>query len=147
MIDMADRLITINIRKYLSTQPRTKRARKAVKYIRERVSHFTKIKIENVKLGYDLNNLIFKEYSRSMRPVKLRVKIGTDTADVLPFAEGAHEKAQALAKQAAAKPEKKPLLGIKKQEAKPEEKKAPAPEPQAKPATHPKQAEKPEKAN
>ena len=86
---MADRLLTINIRKYLVTQPRTKRARKAVKYIRERVSHYTKIKEENVKLGGELNNLIFKKYSRTMVPVKVRVKIGTDTADVLPFSEGA----------------------------------------------------------
>ncbi len=144
---MVDRLITINLRKYLSTQPRTKRARKAVKYIRERVGHFTKIKTENVKLGYELNNLIFKEYSRSMRPIKLRVKIGTDTADVLPFIEG--EPAKIQAPQQASKPEKRPLVGIKKQEpkqdAKQEEKKDPAP--QAKQTTHPKQAEKKEKAN
>ncbi len=130
---MVDRLITLNIRKYLATQPRTKRARKAVKYVRERVSHFTKIKQENVKLAYDLNNLIFKEYSRSMRPLKLRVKIGTDTADVLPFREVEPTKT------VAAKDEKKPFIKIKKQETKPEEKKAAAPTaPAATPAQPPK---------
>lgn len=85
---MAERLITINLRKYLVKQPRTKRARKAARYVKERVAHYTKLNPENVKLGYDLNNLIFKYYSRSMVPLKVRVKIGTDTADVLPYIEG-----------------------------------------------------------
>jgi ribosomal protein L31E len=113
---MADRLITINIRKYLVTQPRTKRARKAAKYIRERVAHYTKLKPENVKLGMELNNLIFKEYSRRMVPVKVRVKMGTDTADVLPFVEESAQKEQTVAttKDAKKSGEKKPLLQITK---------------------------------
>ena len=123
---MADRLITINIRKYLVTQPRTKRARKAVKYIRERVAHYTKLKPENVKLGYDLNNLIFKYYSIRMVPVKVRVKIGTDTADVLPFIDESMKKTAAASPTAPKtapttpqkKPEeaKKPMVSIKKKE-------------------------------
>jgi ribosomal protein L31E len=138
MNDMADRLITINIRKYLATQPRTKRARKAVRYVRERVAHFTKMKPENIKLGYELNNLIFKEYSRSMRPLKVRVKMGTDTADVLPFKE---EVPGQPAQQAAAKEEKKPLFRIKKQEPKPAEKKESQPQPATKKEAQPKQKE------
>lgn len=86
---MPERLLTINIRKYLVNQPRTKRAKKAAAYVRERVAHYTKIPEENVKIGYDLNNLIFKHYAKSMVPLKLRIKIGTDTADVLPFKEDA----------------------------------------------------------
>ena len=65
---MVDRLLTINIRKYLSTQPRTKRARKAARYIRERVSHYTKIKEENIRLSQELNALIFKVYWKHMTP-------------------------------------------------------------------------------
>ncbi|MCW6160486.1 MAG: hypothetical protein LVQ95_05385 [Candidatus Micrarchaeales archaeon] len=107
---MAERLITINLRKYLVKQPRTKRARKASRYVRERIAHYTKINPENVKIGYDLNNLIFKYYSRKMVPLKVRVKIGTDTADVLPYTEG---KAEAPKEE---KKGKKPLLSITKKE-------------------------------
>jgi ribosomal protein L31E len=119
---MADRLLTINIRKYLVTQPRPKRAKKAAKYIRERVSHFTKIRQENIRLGNELNNLIFKRYSRTMVPVKVRVKIGTDTADVLPFVEETAKKPEAMAKDAKKPDEKKSLIKIKKKEEKAPEK-------------------------
>lgn len=81
--------MTLGIRKYLVKQPRTKRARKAVKFIRNRVAHYTKLSEENVKISPKLNNIIFKYYARHMTPVKLTVKIGTDTADVLPFEEKA----------------------------------------------------------
>ena len=110
MTTMAERLLTINIRKYLSTQPRTKRPRKAAQYIRERVAHYTKIKEENVKLSYKLNELIFKKYAKSMVKVKLRVKIGTDTADVLP-AEMPTD-----AQQTGKNEQKKPFFSIKKSE-------------------------------
>ncbi len=111
---MAERLLTLNIRKYLVTQPRTKRARKAVKFVRERVAHYTKIKEENVKIAYTLNNLIFKHYAKSMLPLKLRVKIGTDTADVLPFSEPKKEEPKQQA--AGQKQEKKGLFSIGKKE-------------------------------
>ncbi len=107
---MAERLITINLRKYLVKQPRTKRARKASRYVRERIAHYTKLDPENVKIGYDLNNLIFKHYSRKMVPLKVRVKIGTDTADVLPYVEG---KAEAPKEE---KKGKKSLFSITKKE-------------------------------
>lgn len=131
---MVDRLLTINIRKYLVTQPRTKRARKAAKYIKERVAHYTKLKVENVRMGQELNNLIFKEYSRRMVPVKVRVKIGTDTADILPFVEEGAKKEQAVAatKDAKKGTEKKPLLQITKNpEPKKKEAQAPKAQPQA----------------
>lgn len=128
---MAERLITINIRKYLSTQPRTKRARKAAGYIRERVAHYTKLQEENVKLSYKLNELIFKKYAKSMVPVKLIVKIGTDTADVLPAemptdarkAEGQNEHK-----------EKKSFFSIKKNEKPASTPASPSPSQSAKPA-------------
>ncbi len=120
---MADRLITINIRRYLVNQPRTKRARKAVKYIRERVAHYTKIPEENIKMSYDLNALIFKQYSRTMVPVKLRIKIGTDTADILPFQEIPTKPTTATTEQ---KKEKKPIIS-KEQPKKEEPKQAQQP--------------------
>ncbi|MFI5412508.1 MAG: hypothetical protein ACHQX1_01305 [Candidatus Micrarchaeales archaeon] len=119
---MVDRLMTINIRKYLVTQPRTKRARKAAKYIKERVAHYTKMDIENVKMSTDLNALIFKYYSRHLVPVKVRVKMGTDTADILPFIDENSKKIHTSQVITAATPakdtkkttEKKPFLGITK---------------------------------
>lgn len=86
---MPERILTLNIRKYLVHQPIGKRRNKAIKYIRERVSHYTKVKLENVKISQQLNNLVFTKYSRTMTPLKLNVKIGTDTADVFPFSEQA----------------------------------------------------------
>jgi ribosomal protein L31E len=95
---MAERILTLNMRKYLVNQPRTKRLRKAIRYVRERVSHFTKIKEENVKISMQLNSVIFKKYSKSMPPLKLSVKIGTDTADVFPFSEKPVQKQEVKAK-------------------------------------------------
>ena len=92
---MAERLITLNIRRYLVKQPRPKRARRAMRYIRERVAHYTKIVPENIRIGQDVNNAVFKHYAKYMNPIKLRVLIGTDTADVLMFKEGASADAKA----------------------------------------------------
>jgi ribosomal protein L31E len=120
MNEMVDRILTINLRNYLVMQPRPKRARKAVAYIRDRVAHYTKIKPENIKLGYDLNALIFKHYARRMSPVKVRVKIGTDTADVLPFTE---ETKKAVAPKTEAKGTPKEAKKEEKKAEKKEEKK------------------------
>jgi ribosomal protein L31E len=38
---MASRIITINMRKYLSTQPRTRRIKRSMRYLRERIAHYT----------------------------------------------------------------------------------------------------------
>ncbi|MDE1856945.1 MAG: hypothetical protein KGH98_02565 [Candidatus Micrarchaeota archaeon] len=97
---MAERLLTINIRKYLVTQPRNKRANKAVKYVRDRVAHYTKTMPDNVKLSKELNSEIFKRYSKSMNPVKMSVSITNDIASVTLFA-------QKTAPQQAAAPAKK----------------------------------------
>ncbi len=78
-------LLTINIRKYLVGQPRTKRARKAVIYVRERVAHFTKTDIENVRIDQELNSVIVKKYSKTMTPVRMNVKLEGGKAIAEPF--------------------------------------------------------------
>lgn len=84
---MQNRLITINIRKYLSTQPRTKRINKNVKFLIARVAHLTKVAPENVKIDQNLNTLIFKKYSKTMVPMKVNVSIDNGMATVTQFAE------------------------------------------------------------
>ncbi len=136
---MTDRVLTINIRKYLVTQPRSKRARKAIKYIRERVAHYTKLSEDNVKMSQKLNNLVFKYYSRRMVPVKLNVKIGTDTAEVVPFEDNKPQPAQ----QPAGKEKRSPIADLKKAVVKVVPKQEPATQPaEAKPKEkHPAQAD------
>ena len=70
---MAERLITLNLRRYLVEQPVTKRQRKAISYIRERVAHYTKVDINNVKIDMPLSESVIKYYSRKMKPIKLSV--------------------------------------------------------------------------
>lgn len=90
---MANRLITINIRRYLARQPRVKRSKKAIALIRGQVARFAKVAPENVKLSQELNALVFKKYSKRMIPVKLNVAIENGRATVTPFSEkGAAEK-------------------------------------------------------
>ena len=89
---MQNRLITINIRKYISTQPRTKRINKTVKFLIERVSHLTKINPDNVKIDQNLNTLIFKKYSKTMVPMKVNVSIDNGNAIVTQFTEKAARK-------------------------------------------------------
>ena len=84
---MQNRLITINIRKYLSRQPRTKRINKGVKFLVARVAHLTKVDPENVKISQDLNTLIFKKYSKTMTPMKVNVSIDKGRATVTHFEE------------------------------------------------------------
>ncbi len=106
---MANRLITISIRKYLVAQPRTKRARKAVRYIRERIAHFTKLSSDSVKLSPELSAMILKKHARSMLPVKASVSIENGIATVSPLKEarsgatGADAKAQQKGKPEKAK--------------------------------------------
>jgi ribosomal protein L31E len=88
-------LLTINIRKYLVNQPRGKRARKAVSYVRDRVAHYTKTSIDNVKISQDLNSLIVKRVARKMTPVRLNVKIENGVASAEPFAAGKPEPQEA----------------------------------------------------
>ncbi len=104
-------LLTINIRKYLVTQPRNKRAYKAAKYVRDRISHFTKTDIDNVKISQELNSLIVKRFSKKMSPVKMNVKMENGKAFAEPFIlekSGKQEapKAGGAAKKEAAAPKK-----------------------------------------
>ncbi len=89
---MQNRLITINIRRYLSTQPRTKRINKNVKFLIERVAHLTKVDPDNVKIDQGLNTLIFKKYSKSMVPMTVNVSIDNGRATVTQFVEKAAKK-------------------------------------------------------
>ncbi len=75
MIMAQTRAITINIRRYLVNQPRPKRARKAVRYLRERIAHYTKTDLKNVKIEGELNSMIIREYSKRMVPIKTNVNI------------------------------------------------------------------------
>ncbi len=79
---MQSRVITINIRKYLVRQPRSKRSRKAVRYFRERIAHYTKTEPDNVKIDTGLNAMIIKHYSRRMTPIKANVSIDKGIANV-----------------------------------------------------------------
>ncbi len=77
-----ERLLTISIRKYLSKQPRTKRIRKTAKYVKDRVSHYIKIPLENVKIDDSLNRAIVKYYAMKMLPLRLKVDINNNIANV-----------------------------------------------------------------
>lgn len=96
---MQNRLITINLRKYLSKQPRGKRSNKAIKLLRGQVSRFVKIRPENVRISQELNALVFKRYSSRLTPIKVNVNIDNERATVTPFVEK-------IIKKEVAKPEK-----------------------------------------
>lgn len=110
MSDMANKLITISIRKYLVTQPRNKRMRKAARFIRERIAHYMKVDIDNVKFGRDLNNEI-TAHSQRMKPVKLNIDIDKGIATATLFKEQAAQqkapKASEQKQQASTKMESK----------------------------------------
>jgi ribosomal protein L31E len=112
---MQNRLITINIRKYLSTQPRTKRANKAVKLLRSQVSRLARVKPENIRFSQAFNSLVFKRYSRVLTPIKLNVSIDNERATVTPFVEKAAKKEEVgTAKEAAGGKATKQLAEKKK---------------------------------
>ncbi len=79
-----ERLITLNLRRYLVRQHRNKRVRKAAPYVRERVAHYTKLDSGAVSLTRELNNKIVSYYAKRMAPLKLKVDIkeGAATADL-----------------------------------------------------------------
>ncbi|MGC8537683.1 MAG: hypothetical protein ACP5MZ_01705 [Candidatus Micrarchaeia archaeon] len=82
---MAERLITINIRRYLAMQPRTKRVKRAARYVRERAAHYMKMDEGDVLISKELNNRIVKYYSRKMVPIKLSAKIDNGKAVLNEF--------------------------------------------------------------
>ncbi len=85
MSEMAERLITISIRRYLAMQPRTKRVKRAARYIRERAAHYMKMDEGDVAISTELNNRIVKYYSRKMVPIKLSAKIDNGKAVLNEF--------------------------------------------------------------
>ncbi|MEM3227661.1 MAG: hypothetical protein QXR58_00895 [Candidatus Micrarchaeaceae archaeon] len=82
---MAELLLTINMRKFLLKQAKPMRLRRAPGYVRERVAHYMKLSPESVKLSTELNSLITKYYSKSMRKLKLSVSVDNGIANVKPF--------------------------------------------------------------
>ncbi|HUC38724.1 MAG TPA: hypothetical protein VL944_01170 [Candidatus Acidoferrum sp.] len=103
-------LLTINMRRYLVTQPRTKRKNKALKYLRERISHYTRTDIENVLLSQELAEMMMKSHARKMSPVRLSVKIENGKATAEQFKEDRAKepaKPEAKPKEKEAKKEKK----------------------------------------
>ncbi len=82
---MEAHVLTINMRRYLVGQPRTRRARKASRYFKERIAHYTKMQVENVKIDSDLNSMIIKYYSKYMKPIKASVRISDGVAKVVEF--------------------------------------------------------------
>lgn len=110
-----ERLLTLNIRKYLVEQPRTKRIKKAAKYVRERVAHYTKTDYDKVRITQELNNRIVKHYAKRMTPLKLSVSIDNGVATVKAFTE---ERAKAHA------PEQKEKAANKAVKEKKEDRKA-----------------------
>ena len=109
MSEMAERLITINIRRYLAMQPRTKRVKRAARYVRERAAHYMKMDEGDVSISTELNNRIVKYYSKKMVPIKLSAKVDNGKAVLNEFSA-----AKAVAEQ---KPAEKAAAG-KKQDSK-----------------------------
>ncbi len=84
---MAHKVFILNIRKYLVTQPRTKRRNKAVRFVRERIAHYTKMPLEAVKIDQTLNSMITKFSARTMNKLKLDVNVENGKALLTPFIE------------------------------------------------------------
>lgn len=82
---MPNRLLTINIRKYLSGQPVRKRHARLSRYVRHRIAQQTNIKSDNIKISKELNSIIMKRYLYSMTPLKVNISIEKDKATVTHF--------------------------------------------------------------
>lgn len=116
---MANKLLTINLRKYLIQQPRTKRAARGMRYVRERIAHYTKVSPENVRISAELNSMIFKHYSKRMVPLKMNVNVESGKATATPFAVQNRQEAQKTSsKKTEAKVEKPKAAPAAKAEAK-----------------------------
>ena len=102
MSEMAERLITISIRRYLAMQPRTKRVKRAARYIRERAAHYMKMDEGDVAISTELNNRIVKYYSKKMVPIKLSAKVDNGKAVLNEFSAAKAVAEQRPAEKAAA---------------------------------------------
>lgn len=98
---MANRLLTINVRKYLSKQPRRKRHMKLPKYIRYKVAQATNVRSSNIKISKELNSIMLKRYLHSMERMKVNISIDKEIATVTHFESRA--KPEAAAKQQSGK--------------------------------------------
>ena len=95
-------MITINIRRYLAMQPRTKRVKRAARYVRERAAHYMKMDEGDVSISTELNNRIVKYYSRKMVPIKLSAKVDNGKAVLNEFSAAKPAAEQKPAEKAAA---------------------------------------------
>ncbi len=82
---MAETLITINMRRFLLNQARNKRFVRAAGYVRESVAKRMRLSPGNVRLSMELNNMIMKHYSKSMRKLKLSISLENGIATAKPF--------------------------------------------------------------
>jgi ribosomal protein L31E len=106
---MPTRLLTINIRNYLVSQPRRKRPMKISSWVKFRIAQSTNVRTEDVKISKELNSIIMKEHLNSMKKLKVNINIEKNVATVTPFAEKkAATTLDAKAKHEAATGAKKP---------------------------------------
>ncbi len=92
---MANRLLTINIRNYLVKQPRRKRPARIARYVRYKIARAVKMRLENVKMTGELNQLILKKHLHSMMPLKVSINVEKEKATAMPFGEKAKPSATA----------------------------------------------------
>ncbi|MCL4387646.1 hypothetical protein M1567_00640 [Candidatus Marsarchaeota archaeon] len=126
---MPAKLITINIRRYLVTQPRSVRQKRLSRYVRERIAHYMKVAEENVKIDTAMNSAMTKVYTKSMMPIKANVNIDNGVAKVSLYSD----KKPAETQKAEPKAPEKKAEKAKKETALPEQKKPEAKESKAKP--------------
>ncbi|MGD0728822.1 MAG: hypothetical protein ABR981_01985 [Candidatus Micrarchaeaceae archaeon] len=84
---MANRLLTINIRQYLASQPRRKRPARISRFIRERIAQQTNMTSDNIIITQALNSIIQKQYVKKMIPLKVNISIDKGKATVTAFSD------------------------------------------------------------
>ncbi|MEM0154610.1 MAG: hypothetical protein QW814_02130 [Methanothrix sp.] len=130
---MPAKLITINIRRYLVTQPRSVRQKRLSRYVRERIAHYMKVSEENVKIDTAMNSAMTKVYTKSMMPIKANVNIDNGVAKVSLYSSKKPAETQKAEVKAPDKKSAKDKQEPKKEAAKSEQKKEEATELKAKP--------------
>ena len=128
MINMADleRIYVVPFRAAYNSPPRNKRSRKAVKILRSFISRHMKAEEVNIAISEGVNSLIWKRgIQKPPRKIKVRAVKSGDRVVVSLLDEKVEEKKLEKPK---AKKEEAPKAEEKKDDVKPEEKKAePAP--------------------
>jgi hypothetical protein len=130
---MPAKLITINIRRYLVTQPRSVRQKRLSRYVRERIAHYMKVAEENVKIDMAMNSAMTKVYTKSMMPIKANVNIDNGVAKVSLYSDKKPAETQKAEAKAPEKKGAKAKQEPKSEVAKPAQKKPEAAESKAKP--------------